>query len=181
MIFEETNLDGAWLIRLDPVWDERGFHARAWCRDELTSRELETDLVQCNVSFNGKRGTLRGLHYQREPFGETKLIRCTAGAIYDVILDLRTGSPTFGRWKSFELSAANRHMIYVPKGFAHGFLTLEDDSEVFYMQSSVYSPDHARGVRWDDPLFAIEWPEEINAMSSRDRNLPDHDIGSVNQ
>jgi dTDP-4-dehydrorhamnose 3,5-epimerase len=174
MIFTETRLEDAYVIDLEPRADERGFFARAWCSREFADHGLSTRLAQCNVSLNGRRGTLRGLHYQAEPHAEVKLVRCTRGAIYDVIVDLRPSSPTFCRWLGVELTAENRTMLYVPEGFAHGYQTLEDDTETFYQVSAFYAPDAERGVRWDDPAFSIEWPyPESPLISEKDRSWPD--------
>ncbi len=172
MIFTETKLPGAYVIEIAPIEDSRGFFARTWCRDEFARQGLNSSLVQCNVSFNRKRGTLRGLHYQAAPYGECKLIRCTQGAIYDVIVDLRPCSPTFKSWASVELTAANRRMLYVPEGVAHGFQTLADETEVFYQMSQVYHPESARGVRWNDSAFAVQWPIACPIMNQRDAAYP---------
>lgn len=153
--------------------DERGFFARTWCAEEFKEAGLDARLVQCSISFNARKGTLRGMHYQAVPIAETKLVRCTMGAIYDVVLDLRTESPTFRKWIGMTLSAENREMVYIPEGCAHGFLTLEDHSEVFYQMSEFYYPEAARGVRWDDPAFGIEWPGDVTVISERDRTLSD--------
>lgn len=160
-------------VRLDPRTDERGFFARSWCQDEFKAHGLDSALVQCNVSFNKRKGTLRGMHYQIAPFEESKLVRCTSGAIYDVVLDLRRQSPTFKSWIAITLTAQNRNAVYVPEGCAHGFVTLEDCTEVFYQMSEFYSAASARGVRWDDPAFRIEWPEQVEVLSERDRTYPD--------
>ena len=168
MIFTETVLSGAFVVELDPMQDERGFFARSWCQQEFAARGLNPNLVQCNISFNKKRGTLRGMHYQEKPHEEAKLVRCTRGAIYDVIIDLRPDSPTHRRWFGAELTADNYRMLYVPEGFAHGFQTLEDDSEVFYQMSVAHHPDAARGVRFDNPEFAIAWPIVDIIISPRD-------------
>jgi dTDP-4-dehydrorhamnose 3,5-epimerase len=173
MTFHQTKLHKTFEIRMEPHEDERGFFARAWCRQEFLEQGLNAELAQCSVSFNKRKGTLRGLHYQARPFEEAKLVRCTRGAIYDVVVDLRTGSPTFGNWIAANLTADNRHMMYVPEGCAHGFLTLEDATEVFYQISQVYSPESARGVRWDDPAFGIAWPANVEVISERDRTYPD--------
>jgi dTDP-4-dehydrorhamnose 3,5-epimerase len=157
MIFTETKLKGLYLIDLDSREDERGFFARTWCEDEFKKHGLNPRLSQCNISFNKKCGTLRGMHYQIEPFAEEKLVRCTMGAIYDVMIDLRITSDTFRQWFMAELSAENRRAVYIPAGFAHGFQTLVDNTEVFYQMSEFYHPECARGVRWDDPAFAIKW------------------------
>jgi dTDP-4-dehydrorhamnose 3,5-epimerase len=173
MIFTETKLPGAYIIELERLADERGFFARAWCQREFEAHRLNTQLVQCNVSFNGKKGTLRGMHYQAKPYEEVKLVRCTAGAIYDVIIDLRPDSPTFTQHTAVELTAQNYKMLYIPEGFAHGFLTLEDNTEIFYQMSMVYVPAAARGVRWNDPTFGIEWPRAVQVISERDRDYAD--------
>lgn len=173
MIFHETKLRGVFEVRLDPRSDERGFFARSWCEKEFAAHGLNPRLVQCNVSFNVRKGTLRGVHYQDEPYPEAKLVRCTRGTIYDVAVDLRPQSPTFKRWVAAVLSAENRHMLYIPEGCAHGFLTLTDNTEVFYQMSEFYHPESARGVRWDDPAFQIVWPEKVEVISERDRNYPD--------
>lgn len=172
MIFRETPLAGAFLIEPEPVADDRGFFARTYSRAEFTARGLDPAIDQCSVSFNHRRGTLRGLHFQAVPREEVKLVRCTRGSLWDVIVDVRPGSPTRGRHFAVVLSAAARNSLYIPKGMAHGFITLEDDTEVFYQISEPYSPEHARGYRWDDPAFAIPWPEPVAVISDRDRNLP---------
>lgn len=168
MIFTETRLKGAFVIDLERREDERGFFARSWCIEEFEKHGLNTKLVQCNISFNIKKGTLRGMHYQTEPFPEAKLARCTMGAIYDVIIDLRPDSSTFKQWVSVELSAENHRALYIPEGFAHGFQTLEDNTEVFYQMSEFFHPECARGIRWDDPAFGVEWPVENIIMSNSD-------------
>jgi len=173
MIFTQTPLPGVVVIDVEPLEDERGIFARTFCREEFEAHGLSLDAVQCNVSFNRQRGTLRGLHYQAEPHAEAKLIRCTSGAIYDVVVDLRPESATHRGWFGVELSASDRRMLYVPKGLAHGFQTLEDGSEVFYQMSDPYCPAAARGVRYDDPAFAIAWPEPVLVVSPRDRGFPD--------
>lgn len=172
MNFCDTKLPGVFEIRVDPRHDERGFFARSWCKKEFEEHGLNPTLVQCNVSFNARAGTLRGLHYQAPPYPEAKLVRCTRGTIYDVVVDLRPDSPTFKRWIGVELTYRDRNMVYVPEGCAHGFVTLEDESEVFYQMSEFYHPDLARGVRWDDPAFGIEWPVAATQMSERDRDYP---------
>jgi dTDP-4-dehydrorhamnose 3,5-epimerase len=171
--FSPTALAGACIIDIEPVQDERGFFARSWCREEFAKHGLNPDLAQCSISFNKKRGTLRGMHYQAKPHEETKVVRCTRGAIYDVIVDLRPESPTFRKWIAVELSADNRRMLYVPPGFAHGFQSLVDDTEVFYQISTFYHPESARGARWDDPAFGIEWPVMKRVISDKDRQYPD--------
>jgi dTDP-4-dehydrorhamnose 3,5-epimerase len=173
MKFKETELKGAFVIELEKLEDERGFFARSFCVDEFNKHGLNTRVVQCNVSLNKHMGTLRGMHYQTAPFEEAKLVRCTRGSIYDVIIDLRSGSETFKRHFAIVLTAKDGNMLYVPEGFAHGFQTLAPDSEIFYQMSQVYSPEHARGVRWNDPAFAIEWPAAERIMTDRDRTYPD--------
>lgn len=168
MLFIETKLKGAFIIDIAPRQDERGFFARSWCADEFEKHGLNPRLAQCNISFNKKRGTLRGMHYQAEPFPEAKLVRCTMGAMYDVMIDLRQNSPTFKQWLAVELTAQNRRALYIPEGFAHGFQTLEDDTEVFYQMSEFYHPECARGVRWDDPAFGVEWALPITTASPQD-------------
>ena len=173
MNFVETPLKGAFIIEPERLEDDRGFFARTWCKREFEAHGLNPNMVQCNVSFNRARGTLRGMHYQAPPFEEAKLVRCTMGAIYDVLIDLRRGSLTFKQYFAVEISSRNFLMAYIPEGFAHGFLTLENNTEVFYQMSEFYAPDHARGVRWDDPTFGIEWPAEVKVISERDRTYPD--------
>jgi dTDP-4-dehydrorhamnose 3,5-epimerase len=169
MIFTELKLRGVFEIRLELTSDERGFFARTWCQREFEAHGLDPRLVQCSLSFNRRKGTLRGIHYQIAPYEETKLVRCTRGAMYDVVVDLRPQSPTFKDWIGVVLTAENRKMVYVPKGCAHGFLTLEDETEVFYQMSEFYNAESARGVRWDDPAFHIAWPEQVQVISERDR------------
>jgi dTDP-4-dehydrorhamnose 3,5-epimerase len=173
VIFIPTALSGALVIEPEPASDSRGLFARTWCRRELAAQGLDTELAQCSTSFNKRKGTLRGMHYQAAPFAETKIVRCTRGAIHDVIIDLRPDSPTYTRHVAVVLTAEDRKALYVPKGFAHGFQTLEDDTEVFYQISEFYSPEHSRGVRWDDPAFGIAWPQDERTMSERDRRYPD--------
>lgn len=175
MIFTETKLSGAFIIELERFEDSRGFFALSWSAAEFARRKLDSQLAECNVSVNNKKGTLRGMHYQAHPHGQTKLVRCTMGAIYDVAIDLRATSPTFKQWVGVELSAKNRLMIYIPKGFAHGFQTLEDNSEVFYQMSDPYVPDSGRTVRWNDPAFSIDWPPDDRTINDRDRLCPDLD------
>jgi len=167
-------LSGAYLIDLDLVPDERGFFARTWCAEEFQQLGLNPKLAQCSISSNTRRGTLRGMHFQAEPYAETKLIRCCSGAIYDVIVDLRPASPTYCKWFAAELTSANHKMLYVPEGFAHGFQTLVDNAEVFYQISVSYQPEYARGVRWNDPMFGIEWPISNPIISTRDSAYADH-------
>ena len=173
MIFTETPLPGAFLIESEQLEDARGLFARTWCRREFETRGLETRIAQCSTAFNKRKGTLRGMHYQAPPFAETKIVRCTRGAMYDVIIDLRPESPTFTRHFTAVLTVENRKMLYVPTGFAHGFQTLEDDTEVLYQISEFYSPDHSRGVRWDDPAFGIRWPDDERTIVERDLGYPD--------
>ena len=173
MIFTETKLKGAFIIGIEPREDERGFFARSWCEDEFKKHGLNPRLAQCNISYNKKRGTLRGMHYQVAPFAEAKLVRCTMGAIYDVIIDLRPNSPTFKQWISVELTAENREALYVPEDFAHGFQTLMDNTEVFYQMSELYHPECARGLRWDDPAIGVVWRLESLVISRQDRDYAD--------
>jgi dTDP-4-dehydrorhamnose 3,5-epimerase len=178
MIFRETPIADVYIVEPERHLDERGFFARTWDTNEFRKRDLNGDLVQCSVSYNSRRGTLRGLHYQAPPHEEAKLVRCTAGAVFDVAVDLRPGSPTFETWFGTELSADNRCALYIGEGCAHGFLTLTDDSEVLYQMSQFWAPEAARGVRWDDPAFAIEWPAEPAVINERDRTYPDFEAGS---
>ena len=173
MIFIETALKGAVLIEPEKHKDERGFFARTWCSKEMAAQGLNAHLSQCNISFNRKKGTLRGMHFQAPPYAEAKLVRCTAGSVYDVIIDIRAESATFKQWYAIELSAANYKMLYIPKNFAHGFLTLENNTEVFYQMSEFYHPDHARGIRWNDAAFSVKWPAEISLISEKDQSYPD--------
>jgi dTDP-4-dehydrorhamnose 3,5-epimerase len=175
MFFNETKLPGAFVIEPQRLEDERGFFSRSFCRHEFAQRGLNPDVAQCNISFNRDAGTLRGMHYQEAPHMEDKLIRCTRGRLHDVIVDLRRESSTFTQWIAVELTGDNGRMLYVPKGCAHGFQTLEDNTEVFYQMSEFYHAESARGVRWDDPAFGIEWPAEVELIiSERDRNWPDY-------
>lgn len=171
MIFTETKLKGAFIIELEKKEDDRGFFARSWDQNEFKEHGLNSKLIQCSVSFNKKRGTLRGMHYQVYPHEETKLVRCTKGSMFDVIIDLRKKSETFKEWFGVDLNAENHKMLYVPEGFAHGFQTLEDNTEVFYQMSEVYVPECARGVRWDDPNFKISWPLQSPIISQKDLML----------
>jgi dTDP-4-dehydrorhamnose 3,5-epimerase len=173
MQFTETELHGAFIVDVEPSQDERGFFARSWCVEEFARQGLDPRLVQCNISFNRLRGTLRGMHYQAEPFAEAKLVRCTMGSVYDVIVDLRSQSPTFRKWTGIELTPKNRRAVYVPAGFAHGFQTLQDDSEIFYQMSEFFHPECARGARWNDPAFGIQWPVGAPKLSQRDAGFPD--------
>lgn len=172
MRFAELPIKGAFLVQLEPIPDERGFFSRSWCRQEFERHGLNPELVQCSISFNKKKGTLRGMHYQGKPHQEAKLVRCTMGAICDVILDLRPESNSYRRWCAVELSAENRDMVYIPEGVAHGFQTLADDTEVFYQMSEFYHPECALGVRWDDPAFGIEWPLAEPIVSDKDLSYP---------
>jgi len=174
MKFTETNLSGAYLIELDPKADQRGFLARTFCREEFKAYKLKTEIAQANLSYNVKKGTLRGMHYQKQPYGEAKLVQCVRGAIYDVIIDLRKDSPTYTKWAAFELSALNRQFLYVPEGLAHGFQTLEDETLVYYLMFEAYAENYACGVRWNDPAFGIKWPLPDPVISSKDRQWPDY-------
>jgi dTDP-4-dehydrorhamnose 3,5-epimerase len=173
VIFEELALPGAFVLRLEERGDDRGFFARSWCSREFAAHGLADRVVQANVSYNRRRGTLRGMHWQEGAAAETKLVRCTSGALYDVIVDLRRDSPTFRRWIGVELTARNRLMLYVPEGFAHGFQTLEDDTEAFYQVSQYYTPGAERGLRHDDPAIGIAWPMPVAVISEKDRSWPD--------
>ena len=179
MKFLPTPLAGAYLIELELLEDERGSFARSFCQNEFRAHGLDPAVAQCNVSFNRKRGTLRGLHYQADPHAEGKLVRCTRGAVWDVIVDLRKRSPTERKWFSAELTADNRRALYIPAGFAHGFQTLQDDTEVLYQMSEFYHPESAHGVRWDDRTLAIRWPIGDAVISPRDRAFPTLDGGSA--
>lgn len=177
MIFAETPLKGAFVIDIDPRSDDRGYFARVWCAREFETHGLETRLVQCNVAYNHKKGILRGMHYQKAPYSEVKLVRCTRGAVYDVIVDLRPGSDTYLNWTGAELTGDNHRMLYVPEGFAHGYVTLRDDSELFYQVSQFYTPQAEGGVRWDDPLVGIEWPDVGELLiSDKDHAWPWLDV-----
>ena len=173
MKFVETTLRGAFTIHQERVADERGAFARTWCARELDASGLSTRVVQCNVSISLRRGTLRGMHFQRAPHAEVKIVRCTGGAIFDVIIDLRPDSPTYCGWEGVELSAGNGTMLYVPEGFAHGFQTLTDDAVVEYQMSEFFAPESARGVRWNDSAFGISWPLEVSMISARDAAYAD--------
>jgi dTDP-4-dehydrorhamnose 3,5-epimerase len=171
--FTETELKDAYIIEPELLTDERGFFARSWCQKEFTERGLNPNLVQCNISFNLKKGTLRGMHYQAKPHEEAKLVRCTMGAIYDVIVDIRPESPTFKQWVAVKLTAENRKMLYIPEDMAHGFQTLVDNTEVFYQMSEFYHSESATGLRWDDPVFGIEWKKQQNLIiSDKDLSYP---------
>jgi dTDP-4-dehydrorhamnose 3,5-epimerase len=196
MIFKETVLNGAYIIKLELIEDNRGFFARSFCQKEFALHGININIAQCNISFNAKRGTLRGMHYQVAPYEEAKIVSCSRGSIYDVIIDLRPDSSTYRKWIALELSAvsseqsavsgepstlgpelstlsSHHKMFYVPKGFAHGFLTLEDNTEVFYHMSEFYTPGYGRGIRWNDPTFGIKWPKEVKVISDQDLAYPD--------
>jgi len=173
MKFTETKLKGAYLITPDFIDDERGFFARTFCHQEFQEYGLNINIVQCNISFNVRKGTVRGMHYQMPPHAEAKVIRCTAGAIVDVIIDLRPDSPTFKQWFSIELNDKNHQMLYVPEGFAHGYQTIAPRTEIFYQVSNFYHPASERGIRWDDPAFEIKWPLPVTDISKKDASHPD--------
>tara|TARA_B100000809_G_scaffold96015_1_gene94602 strand:+ start:163 stop:729 length:567 start_codon:yes stop_codon:yes gene_type:complete len=173
--FIKTPLEGAYLINLEKYEDERGFFARVFCESEFQEMGLSSEFIQVNNSLTGSKGTIRGMHYQLEPSAEVKIVRCIRGSLYDAIIDLRPDSSSFCKWFGSELSAENRQMMYVPKGFAHGFLTLEDNTETFYFASNSYSPDLERGIRFDDPYFGIEWPIPVTESSQKDKSCPDFD------
>jgi len=175
MIFEETGLPGLCVVRLDRHADDRGFFARAFCREEFGEHGLMTGVAQANISRSRHAGTLRGMHFQAPPAAEAKLVRCTRGALFDVGLDLRPGSPTYGRWFGIELRADEHTMLHVPEGFAHGFQTLTDDAEAFYQVSHPYAPEQERGIRFDDPQFGIEWPRPVRVISDKDAAWPDYE------
>lgn len=172
MRFSETRIPGAWIIDPAPIEDARGLFATTWLPEEFVARGLDPSLAQCNLAFNRRRGTLRGLHFQRAPHEQVKIVRCTRGALLDVIVDLRPESPTYRTWASVELTADNRRMIYVPAGTAHGYLTLADETEVYYHASKKWAPAHEWGVRWNDPALGIEWPFEPVVISEKDRTWP---------
>jgi dTDP-4-dehydrorhamnose 3,5-epimerase len=171
--FSETGVAGAYLIEIERKGDDRGYFARSWCRSELEARGLSARIEQINVGFNRLRGTLRGMHFQVAPHAETKIVRCTRGSVFDVVVDLRPDSPTFRRWTGVELTADNGRMLYIPEGCAHGYQTLEDASEICYLTSKPYAPDAARGVRHDDPAFGVLWPLPVTSISQADRSWPD--------
>ena len=174
MILHETALKDAYVIDIERREDNRGFFARAWCKKEFAAHGLNADMAQYNIGFSKKRGTLRGMHYQGVPYEETKLVRCTMGAIYDVVLDLRSDSPTYKQWIGVELTADNRRMLYIPEGCAHGYQTLADKTEIVYQASQFYAPECARGVRYNDPTFGIQWPITVQVISDTDKNWPDY-------
>ncbi|MEO8433496.1 MAG: dTDP-4-dehydrorhamnose 3,5-epimerase [Pyrinomonadaceae bacterium] len=175
MIFHETKLKGAFVVEPERIEDERGFFSRNWSQREFAAQGLNDTFVESNTSLSQKKGTLRGMHFQAAPHAQVKLVRCTQGAVYDVVIDLRADSPTFKQWVAVELTAANGRLLYVPQGFAHGFQTLVADTEVFYLVSAYYAPESAGGVRWNDPVFAIQWPEDSRTIIERDRDYPDFD------
>lgn len=176
MRFIETPLEGAYAIELEAIEDERGYFARTFCTREFESQRLVTEFVQCSISYNRLKGTIHGMHYQNPPGAETKLVRCTRGAVFDVMVDIRRRSPSYREWYALELTAENRMMLYIPEGFAHGFQTLVDDTEVFYQISEYYIPECALGLRWDDPALKIEWPLEVGIISNRDRTYRNMDV-----
>ncbi len=173
MRFVPTEIPGVWVVEPERHGDERGHFARTWCAEEFGARGLETRIAQCSLSFNARRGTLRGLHWQAPPHAEVKLVRCTRGAIFDVAVDLRPDAPTFRRWVGVELTADDGRALYIPRGFAHGFLTLADGTEVSYQMSVAHAPGHARGMRWNDPLAGVRWPGPVEVIAPRDRDYPD--------
>jgi len=168
MIFSETNLSGLYIIEIEKIEDERGFFARTWDKNEFSKMGLDSEFIQSSISINYKKGTLRGMHYQIQPYEESKMITCTKGKIFDVIIDLRKNSKTFKKWVSIELSSLNHRILYIPKGFAHGFQTLVDNSQVHYDITQIFSSKHSRGIRWDDPTFKIKWPLDVTIMSKKD-------------
>jgi dTDP-4-dehydrorhamnose 3,5-epimerase len=173
MIFTETKLKGAFIIDVKRLEDERGFFGRAWCKREFAEHGLNGDAVQANVSYNKTKGTLRGMHFQQAPFAETKIVRCTSGALYDVIIDIRPESPTYKQWIAVELTEESMRMLYVPEGFAHGFITLKDHTSVHYVVTQYYAPGCEGGIRYNDPAFNIEWPIEPSVISEKDKVIPD--------
>lgn len=175
MKFTETYLKGAYIVEINRIGDERGFFGRQWCQNEFSEFGLKSNIAQVNTSLNKEKGTLRGLHFQKFPYQETKLIRCIRGSIFDVIVDLRPASPTFKKWFGLELTAHNYKMLFAPNDFAHGFITLEENSEVLYLVSEFYHPESEAGLRWNDPQFGIQWPLELSVISDKDKNRPDFD------
>lgn len=175
MQFSETNLTGAYIIDIEPFVDERGAFARGFCQREFADHGLRSEIAQVNISVNSRAGTLRGMHYQRPPYSEAKIVRCTRGALYDVIVDLRPQSPTFLEWIGVELTEQNCRTLYVPEHFGHGFITLQDDTEAYYLVSEFYTPDSEGGLRWNDPTIAIQWPREPIVISDKDANWSDFD------
>ncbi len=179
MKFTPTILAGAFLIEPESITDERGFFARSFCQNEFASHDLSANIAQCNISYNKTHGIIRGMHYQRAPSAEAKLVRCTSGSIYDVIIDLRVDSSTYQQWIAYELNSKNRSALYIPKGFAHGFQTLKDNTEVFYQMFDFFSPQQASGIRWDDPTFNIDWPLSVHTISGKDHNYPDFNVSML--
>jgi len=177
--FTEIYLKGAFVIEVDKLKDDRGFFGRLWCEKEFKNNNLKTNIVQSNVSLSLKKGTIRGLHFQRSPFQETKLVRCTKGSVYDVIIDLRPESPTFKKWFGVKLTEDNHKMIYVPENFAHGFLTLEDNSEVYYLVTQFYNKEAEAGLRWNDPAFDIQWPTEVKEISEKDNSHANFNLKDI--
>jgi len=175
MIFEKTDFEDVYIIEIEKHEDSRGFFARSWDKNEFELKGLNSNLTQCNISLNSKIGTLRGIHYQGEPYQEVKLIRCTRGSLFDVIIDLRNDSKSFKKWLSFKLNEKNHKMLYIPEGFAHGFQTLEDNTEVFYQMTQNFIPNYAFGIRWNDTQFNIKWPIKNPIMSDKDKQFPDFD------
>jgi dTDP-4-dehydrorhamnose 3,5-epimerase len=173
MIFQETSVKGAFILEIERLEDERGFFARSWCQKELQTHSLVSHVVQENISFNKQKGTLRGMHYQAPPYGEAKVVRCTRGAIFDVIIDLRLESPTFKQWIGVDLTSDNYKMLYVPENCAHGYITLDDSTEATYLVSQFYHRELERGVRYDDPAFRVRWPIEVRVISEKDKSWPD--------
>jgi dTDP-4-dehydrorhamnose 3,5-epimerase len=173
MQFTETEIGGAFILDAEQIADERGFFARSWARDEFEAHGLNPHLAQCNLSYNHRKGTVRGMHWQAAPHAETKLVRCTQGGIYDVVVDLRADSPTYLRWIGAELTAENRRALYIPEGCGHGFQTLADATEVLYMITEYYTPAAARGMRWNDPAITVTWPLAVTVISERDAQYPD--------
>ena len=174
MEFTETKLKGAFLVRLKKIEDNRGFFARGWCHEEFKAHGMNPNMLQLNVGFSHKKGTLRGMHYQEAPHAEVKFVRCTRGAIYDVIIDLRRKSPTHGQWFGAELTQDNGTMLYAPEGFAHGYQTLTDDADMYYMTTAMFARDSAKGVRSNDPAFGIQWPLPVSVISDPDQKWPDY-------
>jgi dTDP-4-dehydrorhamnose 3,5-epimerase len=179
MIFEETEFEGLYIIKIEKLIDERGYFARSWDEKDFEEKGLNSKLLQCNVSFNHNKGTLRGMHYQKEPYQEAKLIRCTKGKIFDVVIDLRINSKNFKKWLSFELNEENHKMLYVPEGFAHGFQTLEDNTEIFYQMTQKYKPNFASGIKWNDPIFNINWPIKKPILSEKDQKNSDFNQDNI--
>jgi dTDP-4-dehydrorhamnose 3,5-epimerase len=175
MKFSKTKIAGVFEIEIEPFLDDRGFFARTWCRKEFEAQGLDPKLVQCSVSFNTRKGTLRGMHYQEAPYAEAKLVRCVRGSVFDVVIDLRSSSPTFKQWVTVVLNSEKHNMVFVPEGCAHGFLTLENETEVFYEMSEFYDVESARGIRWNDPAFQIAWPDKVEVISERDRTYPNYE------